>query len=192
MRFGGFQFALLALALSACADSDRPIAGFETITIEGPPPTAPQLGDVEPADAPPTAPQRGEVEPADAPVPARKPAQMAGANAPSQPKRRAQAAREARPAPAREKEAAMTLTPEDVALRPEPLPQAAKPALSAPVTQEDAQGRTVITPRIPNHRQATICKDAAEAACKGLAACKWTDTYSTGSGGYVKGHCESK
>jgi translation initiation factor IF-2 len=198
MRFGGFQFALLALALSACADSDKPIAGFDTITVEVPPQATPA------PQTTPTASQNGKVEPAIAPAPARKPAPVAVAKTPSQPKRRTQTARAAPPPRARkqlarETTASATLTPEDIGLRPQPEPQpkaapkplATPPALPAMV-QEDAQGRTVITPRTQSVRQTAICNDVPQAVCKELTGCRWTDTHTIEPGVYVKGHCESK
>jgi hypothetical protein len=198
MRFGGFQFALLALALSACADSDKPIAGFDTITVEIPP-QATQA----PRTTPP-APQIGKVEPAVAPAPERKPAQVAVAEAQSQPKRRTRTAPAASPPPPREQlarpvGASATLTPEDVVLRPQPepqpqtapLPRTSKPSQAAMV-QEDAQGRTVITPRTQVVRQTAICNNVPQAVCKDLAGCRWTDTHTIEPGVYVKGHCESQ
>lgn len=216
MRFGGFQFALLALALSACADSDGPISGFDTITVDIPPQTAqtpppPQRTQTtRNAQTGLTASQTGNVGKVAAPLPPRKPAPVAVAKTPPRVKPQARAtARVAPPAPApesvapervaREEPVQATLTPEDVVLSPQPQPQpqaAPQPRTTEPsrpaVVQEDAQGRTIITPRMPNLRQVASCKDASESVCKGLAHCAWTDTYTIGPGVYVDGYCESK
>ncbi len=167
MRVGAFRYVSLALAVSACAQSDAPISKFETVTIELPQEAAAQLGNTGRA----------------VPLPKRKPDPSAVAKATSQPERGKQASRAASRAQVRE-QAAPTLTPEGTLLT---APEGASPALAS---QNDPQDSAPILPRMPNLRQMGKCEGTGEADCKGLSQCKWVAGYSVGPGVYVDGYCD--